>query len=65
MTLEAAGEAVRLPGALRCRRPDQSALLTFRDPDGSLGAAGVLRPRAGKGTKRPVVVPGVRIQFEN
>ena len=42
-------------GALRCRRSDQSALLTFVDPDGSLGAAGVLRPRDDT-PKAPIVV---------
>ena len=32
--------------SLRCRRSDQSALLTFVDADGSLGSAALLRPRA-------------------
>ena len=37
---------VRVSFDIRCRRSDQSAIMTFEDPDGGLGAAAVLHPRA-------------------
>eukprot|EP00927_Polykrikos_kofoidii_P049711 TRINITY_DN43727_c0_g1_i1.p1 TRINITY_DN43727_c0_g1~~TRINITY_DN43727_c0_g1_i1.p1 ORF type:complete len:986 (-),score=93.86 TRINITY_DN43727_c0_g1_i1:212-3052(-) len=43
---------------LRCRRSDQSALLSFIDADGSVGVAAVLRPRTNtaKTASLPIVV---------
>ncbi|KAH8046660.1 hypothetical protein JL722_13553 [Aureococcus anophagefferens] len=48
--------AVVVKGALRCRARSQSALMTFADGDGSLGAAGVLFPRRGDGAGNSVVL---------